>query len=323
MRFKKETRMRKIQAKKRLMAMGVIFLTLLFVPREAFPWGFATHAYINDHLAKRRTGNNLNEIYGGVAPDLFNYLFDYPEYLDFLSDQTHLEFSKVWEASKYGSEKPLALGFVSHNDVWGADSTAHHACRKCGQPYGYAITKANLLLSLAPLPPELEIPDDVSLEIFHEIVENAVDILVKRVDPSIGHKLTSAALLRSFRFPRLLVRAYAKDLAFSAGISEPEATQFIKAAESEFRNTINLYGQILMQDEATAIQLISQQTANLAEGFLALYGIFLPISREEVVGMVASYMALAIELCQDDSLQEIEATIRDVRRQLWAHGITY
>ena len=73
----------------------------------------------------------------------------------------------------------------------------------------------------------------------------------------------------------------------------------------------------------TAIQLISEQTANLAQGFLALYGIDLSIPPEEVVDMVASYMALAIELCQDDYLEEIEATIPYVRHKLRIHGVTY
>ena len=182
-------------------------------------------------------------------------------------------------------EKSLAFGFVSHNDRWGADFTAHHACQTCGQPIGYAYAKANVLLSVAPLPSELEIPDEIAVEIFHEIVENAVDILVKRTDPLIGDRLSSAAQQRSPRFPQLLVRAYAKRFASFAGITELEAAQFIQSEENDFREAILSYGQILSQDEATAIQLISEQTANLAQGFLALYGITLPLpSGERLLG---------------------------------------
>jgi len=320
---RKEANMKKIQARKNVLVAGVICLGLLFSSSEAFSWGFATHAYMDDHLGKKGTRNNFNEIYGGVTPDLFNYLFDYPDYLGFLSDQTHLKFTTVWKASRGGVEKSLAFGFVSHNDRWGADFTAHHACQTCGQPVGYAYAKANVLLSEAPLPSELEIPDEIAVEIFHEIVENAVDILVKRTDPLIGVRLSSAAQQRSPGFSQLLVRAYAKRFASFAGITELEAAQFIQAAESGFREAILYYGQILSQDEETAIQLISEQTASLAQGFLALYGIDLPLSYEQVVDMVTSYMVFAIELCQDDYLEEIEATIPYVRHKLQIHRVTY
>jgi hypothetical protein len=314
--------MRKIQTGRHFVVMGIICLGLTLSFSEAFSWGFATHAYVDDHLGKKGAPNNLGEIYGGVVPDLFNTLFDYPEYVDFLPGQTHLKFMKVWRASRGDAEKSLAFGFASHNDRWGADFTAHHACQKCGQSAGYAYAKANVLLSEAPLS-ELGIPDEIAVEIFHEIVENAVDILVKSIDSSIGDRLSSAAQQRSSRFPQLLVRAYAKRFASFAQITELEAAQFIQAAESSFRDAIDSYGWILSQDEATSIQLISEQTASLAQGFLALYGIDLSIPPEEVVNMVAIYMALAIELCQDDYLEEIEATIPYVKHKLRIHGVTY
>jgi len=315
--------MRKVQTRKNFVVMGVLCLGLMFSSSEAFSWGFATHAYMDDHLGKKGVQSNLNEIYGGVMPDLFNTLFDYPEYLDFLPDQTHLKFMKVWKASRGDVEKSLAFGFVSHNDRWGADFTAHHTCRTCGQPVGYAYAKANVLLSEAPLPSELEIPDEIAIEIFHEIVENAVDILVKRTDPLIGDRLSSAVQQRSPRFPQLLARAYAKRFASFAGITELEAAQFIQVAESDFREAIFSYGQILSLDEETAIELISEQTADLAQGFLALYGITLLIPQEEMVGMITGYMGLAIDSCQDDYLEEIEATIPYVKHKLRIHGVTY
>jgi len=315
--------MKKVQRRRNLVVMGVVCSGLMLFSSEALSWGFATHAYMDDHLGKKGAPSNPNEIYGGVAPDLFNTLFAYPEYLDFLPVQTHLKFRKMWKVSRGDAEKSLAFGFVSHNDHWGADFTAHHACRTCGQPVGYAYVKANALLSEAPLPPDLGIPDEIAVEIFHEIVENSVDILVKRTDPLIGVRLSAAAQQRSPRFPQLLVRAYTKRFASFAGINELEAAQFIRIAESDFREAMLFYGQILSQDEATAIQLISEQTANLAQGFLALYGITLDKSQKEIVDMVTLYMNLAIGFCQDDYLEEIEATISYVRHNLRIHGITY
>jgi hypothetical protein len=310
--------------KKELIGLGMIFLMLFFPTMEAYSWSAATHAYIEDHLGKKRGLDNGNEIYGGLVPDVFNYLFDYPYYLGYLYSETHNEFLKVWNASRWGLEKSFAYGFVGHNDVWGADFTAHHLCQTCGTGEGYAISKAKELLTIAPLPPEFGIPDDVAIEIFHEIVENAVDILVsKKTDPLIGKKILSSAILRSPQFPLLLVKAYAKDFSSYAGISYPEAVQLITTAEKESRKAMILYGQVLMQDEATAIQLISEQTADIAASFLALYGIQLPISKEEIFQMVIEYTTLAISICENDYQQEIAATIHFVDRQLKGHGITY
>ena len=310
--------------KKELMGLGMIFLMLLFLTTEAFAWSAATHAYVEDHLGKKRGLDNSNEIYGGIIPDVFDYLFDFPYYLGYLYGETHNEFLKVWNVSRWELERSLAYGFVGHNDVWGADFTAHHLCQTCGTGEGYAISKARELLTIAPLPPELGIPDEVAIEILHEIVENSVDILVaEKIDPLIGKKIVTSAILRSPQFPRLLVKAYAKDLALYAGISYPEAVQLITTAEREFRKAMILYGQVLTQDETTAIQLISEQTADIAASFLALYGIQLPIPKEEITQMVIGYTTLAISICENDYQQEIEATIHFVDHQLKGHGITY
>jgi hypothetical protein len=310
--------------KKELMASGMIFLMLFFLVPEAIAWSAATHAYIEDQLGKKRGLENSSEIYGGIVPDVFNYLFNYPTYLDYLYGQTHDDFLKVWNASRWGLERSLAYGFVGHNDVWGADFTAHHLCRTCGTGEGYAIAKARELLAIAPLPPELGIREEVAVEIFHEIVENSVDILVsKKTDPLIGKKIVSSAILRSPQLPLLLAKAYAKDFSSYAVISYPEAVQFITTAEKEFRKAMVLYGQVLMQDEATAIQLISEQTADIAASFLALYGIQLPISKEEIIQMVIGYTTLAISICENDYEHEIAATIHFVDHQLSSHGISY
>jgi len=309
--------------KKELMGLGLIFLMLLFLATEAFAWSAATHAYVEDHLGKKRGLDNSNEIYGGIIPDVFDYLFDYPYYLGYLYGETHNEFLKVWNVSRWELERSLAYGFVGHNDVWGADFTAHHLCQTCGTGEGYAISKARELLTIAPLPPELGIPDEVAIEILHEIVENSVDILVaEKIDPLIGKKIVTSAILRSPQFPLLLVKAYAKDLALYAGISYPEAVQLITTAEKEFRKAMILYGQVLTQDETTAIQLISEQTADIAASFLALYGIQLPIPKEEITQMVIGYTTLAISICENDYQQEIEATIHFVDQQLKGRGIT-
>ncbi len=270
-----------VTRKKTFMASGIIFLVLVFFSSNAFPWGSATHAYIDDHLSKKWGFKNMNEIYGGMAPDIFNYMFNYPDYMGYLYSQTHNEFLRVWDEAKSRQGKALAYGFASHNDVWGADFTAHHSGRTFGQNEGYIIAKAYILKAKLEQIPEyaaLQLPDDIALEISHNLVEAGADILVKRkrMDLFIGQKIITSAILRSPEFPFLLVNAYAKEFSKYARISYLEAARLITSAEREFRKTTILYGQALTQDEATAIQLISEQMAGLAEAFLAAYGIPLP-----------------------------------------------
>jgi hypothetical protein len=163
----------------------------------------------------------------GIAPDLFYYLFSYPPYLDYLYGQTYYDLIKVWRISRWGLEKSFAYGFVGHNDVWGADSTAHQRCQTCGTREGYPIRKAREILAIVPLPSELGIPENIATGIFHEIVENSVDIPIsKKADPLVGKKIAASAILRNPEFPLLLVKAYAKDIASFAGITYLEAARF-------------------------------------------------------------------------------------------------
>jgi hypothetical protein len=307
------------------LAGGLLFLLVGFFSSEAFSWGFATHAYIDGHIGKTKRFQNADEIYGGVAPDTFNYLFNFPNYLGFLSDQTHVEFTKLWSASNAGLGKSLAFGFASHNDVWGADSTAHHAGLTFGQNVGYANAKAMLLTDILKQVPEyasLGLPDAVTLEISHELVEDGVDLLIKGLDPSIGQKLSSSAVSRTSNFPVLLVKAYARDFSEFGGISYHEASKFIISAEKEFRKSIVLYGQAMMQDDATAIRLISEGTANVAASFLEANGITLP-SGVDIVPLIEFAIEQSIILCADDFADEIAATIDFVGQNLQTHGISY
>jgi hypothetical protein len=309
----------------RFLAMGLIFLVIGLFSSEAFAWGFATHAYIADHLGKTKKIQNADEIYGSVAPDTFNYLFTNPDYLGFLADQTHAEFTKLWNTSNQGLGKSLAYGFASHNDHWGADSTAHHNGLTFGQDVGYVIAKAMLLadtLSQVLADAGLNVPYEVTFEISHELLEDGIDILVKSLDPSIGQKLSSSALSRTSNFPVLLTKAYAKDFSQFAGISYQNASKFIIAAEKEFRQRIVYYGQALIQDDATAIQLISEGTAEVATIFLEAYGITPPPS-EVIVSLLEFGIEHSIGLCEGDFADEIAATIDFVNHNLESHGISY
>ncbi len=309
----------------RCLAVALVFVVMGFFSSEAFPWGFATHAYIADHLGKTKNHQNADEIYGAVAPDMFNYLFDHPESLGFLSNQTHLEFAKLWDVSNQGLGKSLAYGFASHNEIWGADATAHNSGLAFGQGVGYVIAKAALLAEILKQVPEfdaLNIPDGLTLEISHELVEDGIDILVKSLDPWIGEKLSSSALFRTSNFPALLAKAYAEDFSQFARISDQDASKSLIAAEKEFRQRLVNYGKALTEDDATTIRLISEGTVEVAVIFLEAYGIT-PPPRGVIVALFEFGTEQSINLCADDFAQEIAATIDFVGQNLETNGISY
>ena len=305
--------------------MGLIILGVFSLSSHAFGWGAATHAYIDSHLGEK---DSLNAIYGGMVPDMFQYVFDNHCLSVELNERTHHSFMPVWDEASVSPAVPpkaLAYGFVSHNDTWGADSTAHHAGITFGQSEGYIIAKAYELKTILEQVPEyqaLQIPDSISLEISHELVEDGVDILVRRLDPTIGRKLMISAMGRSQALPALLSEAYIADLSSCAGISYPEASRLISFTEAEFRKNVVAYGALLTQSETTAVQLLSQQVGEIAAGFLAANGIELPPNTDLSL-LIEFAITTSMEICADDFDVEIQATITLVRDNLNSHGVSY
>lgn len=320
--------MKRTEFFKAFTVIGLIFLVVFSVSSYAFGWGAATHAYIDSHLNKK---DRINGIYGGIVPDMFQYSFDSPCLSVKLNDQTHHNFMPVWkEASVLPAVPPkaLAYGFVSHNDTWGADSTAHHAGITFGQSEGYIIAKAyelKMILEQVPEYQALQIPDPISLEISHELVEDGVDILVKRLDPTIGGKLMTSAMGRSRTLPFLLSEAYAADLSACAGISYLEASRLITSTEAELRKNMIAYGALLTQNESTAVHLMSQQVAELAVGFLAASGIELPPETDltDLIPLIEFAITTSMKICADDFGAEIQATITLVKGNLISYGVSY
>lgn len=73
------------------------------------------------------------------------------------------------------------------NDVWGADSTAHHASRTLNSEEGWVIAKSKLLEQLLidtfeSIGLGREEYYELRIELCHNIVETAGDILIKRIN---------------------------------------------------------------------------------------------------------------------------------------------
>jgi hypothetical protein len=281
--------------------------------------GYAAHAYVAAKLNKERGQRNENEIYGAMAPDLFNFSFHPAVYAEGgLYYQLHYLFGQVWGQKRTGMEKGLAYGFITHNDLWGVDYTAHHASRTRNPEQGYVITKAELLSAMAP---ELAmmVGEDAALELCHTFVEFGMEVLTKRIDPRIGQEICSAAARRDPRFPALLARAYAEGFAPFFGDDPELAAQVIMQAEGEMREMLWVYGQMLMLDEEDLVDALSAFLAGFADDYLAAYGIELPpgVDLEQVI---RSYIQLSIFLCEDDYPAELRATVKFVDRQMAIHG---
>jgi hypothetical protein len=302
---------------------------MLFVlmPGIAYSWEAATHAYIETHLRKQQGHATpdimANRVYGANAIDIFNFNFKFPDqaYAAILHDPTQSAFLSVWNNAVTVPERAFAYGFVSHNNSWGMDSTAHISGVTYGRGEGYVIAKARQLA--AALKPVLEspevnlfLPDDVLLNVCHQLVENGVDLLVRGLDPTIGNRLMEAAFYRSDQVPGLLVRSYSQDFAALAG-GQDNAKGIIEAAEAQFRTRIMGYGWALMQDNA--FDIIAGEVAKLSEGFLGLP----PGAGDALVPIVKQGIGAAIMLCATDFERELRADTGWVNGNLSSSGIAW
>ena len=335
--------MKALRWEKPWVTLAALLLILGLAASQAYAWGSATHCLFDDLLNRQKQGQkNLGERYGGMVPDLFNYLFatnpPYAPYQHDLYVLTHGDyengydyFLQVWEAAGPGKAsvaRALGYGFVSHNDLWGADFTAHHHGRTFGQGEGYIVAKAQalkpyLVAELAKI--DLTLPDAAALELSHDFVEFGVDVLVKQLDSQIGSKMALAALRRNPTFPTLLVRAYGDEVAAYVGSSPQEAARLITATEQSFRQLKIYEGRALMEDVQTAVTLLSEELANFAQAYLAAFGIELPpgVTHEQIVELCENFISLAMVMCQGDFAGEIQATIVYVNQQLEDHRISY
>jgi hypothetical protein len=316
---------------KRLSAIVIGAILVSFtLSSQAFAWGSATHAYIDDHLGKKGPLRNLNEMYGGMATDVFNYLFVNLDWLNYLYMETHYEHNIVlWKKANTILEKAVAFGFVSHDGVTGADATAHGSYNYSA-PDGYVIAKAvlmaqnlNGLLTQMGLATDTEI-SEAGYELCHTFVESAVDLLVAGQERSLGGKISAAALARTHEFQDLLVKAYARGFAKAFGLEYAMAVKTIRSAENEFRRNMVSYGLALAQEPDIAEGLIAEQLVALAPAFLAAYGVELKLPEGTDLKQLSDYLiGEAMTLCEDDYLTAVENTILFVSSNIPHMGRSY
>ncbi len=299
------------------------FCLILVGSTEAFAWWTATHSY----LAKGASQGKLDskEIYGADVPDLFELMLDSPDY-DYLVNQTHYHFGKVQKEAKGTDLESCAFGFVSHNEKWGADRTAHRkGLTTPGE--GYIIAQSTLL---GPqLQPQIQtilvesgvdpviaslLSGPLSVRLGHPVAETAVDLLIKRnEDPLIGQEMLQSAQERPSTVPDLLVAAYGKSIAHRMKISEEEAESFIRDAEAAFRDRIIRYGEILSKSEEEAIQDLSNEGGALIDGYLQIVtGVEVHVPPE----VLTDFLHLALQQVEENYGAEIAATLSYLQQRL-------
>jgi len=153
----------------------------------------------------------------------------------------------------------------------------------------------------------------VALEVCHNIIEAAGDIVLARYDHSVGLKITQIAARPKTNMQNLMAKAYSKGLAdFSLTTAAPltleQAEQLIRTTENEFRTACLAYGWLLQQDESIILENVIEQFKQLAAAFLSAAGITPPADELLTALLQASFEA-AIGLIENDYLPEIMATV--------------
>ena len=301
---------------------------LAAVPGSVRAWNAGTHAWIAAEMHKKAGLADpavlLDRIYGANAIDLFNNDFSEPA----LTLQAWLHesppdaiFLKAWRAVDPESARDVAFayGLVTHNNAWGADSTAHVAGITSGRDAGWVIAKATVLGAyLDPILRENGIILEPAqlLDVGHILVEQAVDLLMLQLDPAVGEKLLASAMDRDPSFPTLLVAAWADSFAEVLG-SRAAAVEAILAYEAGLRQFLMAYGWALSQPEA--LTLLAGQIAVMAEGYLGLP----PGSGVALVPLIEYGVQAGMNLCASDFQRELAATVGWVNGRISSNGVAF
>jgi hypothetical protein len=251
-----------------------------------YAWGSGTHVYIADRVFPE-CGDKTNLHYGSVAPDLYDRAA--PEKWPTAFHDTHYTYIDLRSEAWSPASEAFADGWLTHNEEWGADHSAHieNPCEP-GEP-GYVIGKAADLVSMFPhLDPGLA----------HLVIEAGVDLLVKEnQDPALGDKLVQAGRYRSRHDLCLLTRVL---------VLEEGRTDLLTLALADLAHRAFLIGY------GTALALPRPLDR------LAVAALFVALAREfydTQIPLREMFLILrsSIDLCKDDYPNTITQAIEDIK----------
>ncbi|HEY6000513.1 MAG TPA: hypothetical protein VI078_14590 [bacterium] len=305
--------------KKASTALAFLLAATLASAGPAFGWGSATHAYIGHELRAQAGPVDLDEVYGSMAPDLFNFIFASPDYpqlaplVPYLYALTHYDQAGLNDSLRRGWEKASLYGFLGHSEARGSDRTAHVASLTLDPAEGYVIAKAQALNQLLMQDPRyaalvaLGLTPQASLDICHNLVESAGDLIVAQASPNVGGLMAASAARPAQPLEGLLLRAWTPGLV-AAGLTQEQAAGLIVGWDTWFRGRMIAYGGVMQLPPADAFAGVVQDFATLAQAYLLSLGVTLPPG-SDLAPLIADGLAAAVALCQGDYLDEVEKTV--------------
>jgi hypothetical protein len=295
-----------------------LFILIFSFPEKGLTWGSATHAYIAKELGAGITEPLM--LYGAAAPDFF-YDLGSP-FHSYLFNQTHHNFTKLKAKARKMDMDIFAFGFISHNEKWGADYTAHKRGRTTKE--GYVISKSSLLapkllfhlqeaLDDAGVPNSFFLAWTLSGTLAHQLVETAIDLQIKLHEcPTIGLEFLSSVQSAPDNLSALFAETYSYGLSKRVKVTKEDSAQMITEAEHEFRQLMVRYGEILSQEDSIAFEEISAEGVVLVNGFLKNMTGKDVFMQPEVM---QEFLDLALQEVEADYTQEISATISYLKKR--------
>ena len=276
----------------RVLALAVGISFILGLPM-AHAFSSATHLYIAQHAFGVQ---NTDLFYGSIAPDIA--LYTDPDKWPTAFGDTHYDYVDLKRYAVFPVQKAFAKGWLTHNELWGADYYAHilnplgnNVCATTS-PNGYVIEKACLLSQ----------GTGIDSGFAHLVVEIAIDLLLRNnLDPKLGEKLMNASSSRSLLDRTLLATALVWNW-------RDQRTDWFTLASTEltFRGVVDLYAAPLKLPSPYNEQALAKLGARLAEA----YG--MDVSEEEVLAILEA----AIVLCEDDYEYLVEYVISAIKGNL-------
>jgi hypothetical protein len=157
-----------------------------------------------------------------------------------------------------------------------------------------------------------------SIEICHNLVETAGELIIAAASPGVGRLMEASAMRPADPLQRLLVRAWSPGLVADAGLTPEQAAALIVGWETWFRERVYSFGILLQQPAPVPFQGVVADFAALAEAYLASFGIILPAGTD-LTPLIAAGIGQGMALCAGDYLDEVNATVRYTGAQLRRH----
>ena len=251
---------------------------------QAQAWPPATHAY----LAERITGYRDPEImYGATMVDFHGTLIANKKADKALKRIAHDEFHRL-EPSKF------AVGFATHNALWGADYYAHLYYDKSADPIYSTLKIRQLSQEFA-----------ISMQKAEDSFEGVIEFMIRiEYGPELGRLMAEGA---RDTHEEELARAFAAPLAKRTGMSVEQAAGEVRKAARGFQVLADTYAKQLVRDDDDYLRFLA---------VLAIQG-YLGRSHEEA----ERYFTRVIELCEDDYQAEMDRIVRNIRDRMLANPL--